>query len=271
MYSFKKKFGNQKNAVYFYWGYNRSIYTKSDINFYSETYDFTVKKAKATDRPVRDFKTYVDPAKITVPQFNIRLGWYFQHRWDISFGYDHMKYVMSNSQSVYVNGYISETTTNTNFVNGQFTDADGLIPIYDHELHYENSNGLNYISVQLNNTVPLYKTNSRNFVIQRRLGVGLGPVLTQTDFDWDGVTYHTTPSFGGFGVSIHTGVRFDFFNRFFFQSNWSGGYINLLKNSTIDNTSYAKQDYLYGQWELLGGVIFYLRSKNGCGSCPDWN
>jgi hypothetical protein len=269
-YSFKKKFGNQKNAMYVYWGYNRSIYTKSDINFYSDTYDFTLKKAKATDRPTTKLENYFNPSKFTVPQFNARVGWYYKHRWDISIGYDHMKYVMQAGQSVYISGYVSETTTSQ--LNGTYSNLDGLIPIRDEDLHYENTNGLNYISLQLNNTKPLFKSNSRNFVIQRRLGIGAGPILTQTDFNWDGVEYHSGMSLSGFGLSLHTGIRFDFFNRFFFQSNWSGGYINLPKNPTIDdNISYAKHDFIYGQWELLGGVLFYIRTKNSCDTCPDWH
>ena len=102
-YSFKKKFGTQKNAMYFYWGYNRAIYGKSDITFYSDDYNFTLLDARAQDRPVRTFKTYVNPTTITVPQFNIRLGWYYKFRWDISIGYDHMKYVMRDNQYVYIN------------------------------------------------------------------------------------------------------------------------------------------------------------------------
>ena len=30
------------NRIYFYWGYNRSIYSKTDIHFHGPGYDFTV-------------------------------------------------------------------------------------------------------------------------------------------------------------------------------------------------------------------------------------
>ena len=268
-YSFKKKFGNQKNTVYFYWGYNRSIYSKSNVRFYSPEYDFTVKKMEASDRPSRSFATYVNPATISVPQFNIRLGWYYKFRWDISFGYDHMKYVMNPNQNLYINGNTGNTTASQ--LNGEYTDNDGLIPIRIGDLHYENTNGLNYISVQLNNTKPIYKSENRKFAIQRRFGIGAGPVITQTDFDWDGKNYHTRLGFSGYGVSVHTGVRFDFFNRFFAQSNWSGGFIHLPKNRTAPNDElFAQQKFVFGQWELLAGVLFYIKTKNDCGTCPDW-
>ncbi len=271
-YSFKKKFGTQKNAMYVYWGYNRAIYTASDIRFYSADYDFTVRDVRAQDRPVRTFSTYVDPTTITVPQFNIRLGWYYKFRWDISIGYDHMKYVMRDNQSLYINGNAGINSTSQ--LNGTYSNLDGLIPIRHEDLHYENTNGLNYVSIQLNNTSPIFKTNDRKFAVQRRVGMGVGPVITQTDFAWDGREYHSAQrqKFAGYGISLHTGLRFDFFNRFFLQSNWSGGFIHLPKNATImELDHFAQQKFLYGQWELLGGVLFYLRSKNGCDTCPDWH
>ncbi len=269
-YSFKKKFGTQKNAAYFYWGYNRSMYSKSDVNFYGPDYNFTVKKLSASDRPSREFATYVNLSTISVPQFNIRVGWYYKFRWDISIGYDHMKYVMDRNQNVYINGDAGVTTTSE--LSGEYTDASGLIPVRHEDLHYENTNGLNYISFQLSNTSPIYKAKNRKFAIQRRAGMGLGPVVTQTDFTWDGLEYHTDFGLSGYGISAHAGVRFDFFNRFFLMSNWSGGFIHLPKNRTAPNDElFAKQKFVYGQWELLGGVLFYLKTKNGCNTCPDWH
>lgn len=271
-YSFKKKFGTQKNAVYFYWGYNRSIYSKSDVRFYGPDYDFTAKDLEASDRPVTDFRTYVDPKNFTVPQFNVRLGWYYKFRWDISIGYDHMKYVMNPGQNLILNGDAGPTTTSQ--LNGEYTDNDGQIGIRPQDLHYENSNGLNYVSFQLNNTAPLYKTKDRKFAIQRRAGMGFGPVITQTDFNWDGVTYFSEykQRLSGYGISLHAGVRFDFFNRFFLQSNWSTGFIHLPKNPTVvDEGQYAQHKFVFGQWELLGGFLFYIKTKNGCDTCPDWH
>ena len=268
-YSHKKKFGTQKNAMYFYWGYNRSMYSKSNIQFSSPDYNFTVLDAEAHDRPSRDIMTYINPATISIPQFNVRIGWYYKHRWDISVGYDHMKYVMADDQTLYIEGYINGTVNSE--LSGIYNVNTGKIPIRSQDLHYENTNGLNYISLQLNNTAPLYKTNNRKFAIQRRFGGGFGPVVTQTDFTWDSEQYSSGFKVAGWGLSLNGGVRFDFFNRFFLLSNWSAGYISLPKNETIQyRDHYAKQQFVFGQWEIVGGVLWYLRTKNACDSCPDW-
>lgn len=269
-YSYKKKFGTQKNAMYFYWGYNRSIYSKSTIEFVGSDYHFKLVKAAAKDRPSNEFITYVNPKTITVPQFNIRVGWYYKHRWDWSVGYDHMKYVMRDEQYLYVNGFVNGTT-NSNLL-GTYTNDNGKVLIREQDLHYENTNGLNYISVQLNNTAPIYKSNNRKIAIQRRLGGGIGPVVTQTDFNWDGDIYHSGIKLGGYGVSLHAGLRFDFFNRFFVQNNFATGFMHLPRNATIvRDGDYANHTFIYGSWEIVGGVLWYLRNKNGCDTCPDWH
>lgn len=271
----KKKFGTQKNTMYFYWGYNRSAYTRSKINFYGPEYNFTAFGVKAEDRPERDIATYFNPTKITVPQFNIRLGWYYKFRWDWSIGYDHMKYVMKKDQSYTLNGVIDGVHT-YNSLNGTFTNATGIVPININELHYENTNGLNYISVQLHNTAPIYKTQNLKFAIQRRLGGGAGVILTQTDFNWDYQTYHSQMKFGGYGISAHAGLRFDFWNRVFAQSSLSTGFMHLPKNATIQNIDpgqrhYASHHFFFIQWDVVVGLLWYVRTKNQCDSCPDWH
>lgn len=269
-YSYKKKFGTQKNAMYFYWGYNRSIFSKSDIRFVGADYDFILKKAAAKDRPSSELKTYLNPATLTVPQFNIRVGWYYKNRWDWSIGWDHMKYVVRDYQDLYINGYINGTTNSS--LNGEYTNNDGKILIRPQDLHYENTDGLNYISVQLNHTVPFFKAQNKKFAISHRLGGGLGPVVTQTDFNWDGQNYHSSQKFGGYGLSVHTGLRFDFFNRFFLQNNYAAGFIHLPKNPTIQRDGdYASHKFVWGSWEIVGGVLWYLKFKNSCDTCPDWH
>lgn len=267
-YSYKKKKAGQFGSMYFFWGYNRSIYTKSTIHFTGDNYDFTIHKAKAHDKPERKFATYVHPAKLTIPQFNLRFGFYTNKNWDISLGYDHMKYVMTNGQEAKLTGYIDESANE--YLNGQFNNE--IYVIHDDIIHYENSNGLNYISLQATYNKLLYQTQQRKFAVRGRLGVGLGPVVTQTDFIFNGQDFHTLQKLSGFGGSVHTGIRLEFFDRFFAQSNWSGGTISLPHLQTIANTdNYANQTFVYGDWQLVGGVFWYLKFKNGCDSCPDWH
>src|SRR3972149_8634160 len=81
-----------KGNFFFYWGYNRSAYTKSDIHFHGDGYHFSISDVEATDSPTKEFITYVKPNTFTIPQYNYRLGYFLTDKVFISLGEDHMKY-----------------------------------------------------------------------------------------------------------------------------------------------------------------------------------
>jgi hypothetical protein len=272
-YSYKKKKITQKGSMYLFWGYNRSVYGKSTIHFTGSGYDFTIHKAKAVDKPETKISNYYNITTLTIPQFNIRMGYYTNGNWDLSVGYDHMKYVMLPSQEAKLTGYIDESANE--YLNGKFNNE--IYVITDKKIHYENSNGLNYITFQATYNHLLYATKSKKMALRGRLGFGGGAVVTQTDFNF-GNNYvfdqfsHTDLKLTGFGGSLHSGLRLEFFNRLFVQSNWSAGVISLPNLQTVrDTDSRAQQVLTYADWQLVGGVFWYLKFKNGCNSCPDWH
>src|SRR5690554_5562649 len=65
---------SEKGAFYLYWGYNRSAYTQSDLHLKGRGYDFTMKNMTASDNPEKLSMSYLNIEKITIPQFNVRLG-----------------------------------------------------------------------------------------------------------------------------------------------------------------------------------------------------
>ena len=67
-----------KNRVYAYWGWNRGYFTNSDIHFSGDGFDFMLKDVIAKDRQSEfSFRTYFHPAKLTIPQTNYGIGFYF--------------------------------------------------------------------------------------------------------------------------------------------------------------------------------------------------
>src|SRR5690554_7026807 len=95
-----------KGGFYFYWGYNRSAYTKSDLRLVGRGYDFTMKDMTASDNPEKLSASYLDIKKLTIPQFNLRLGYFFKDKWALTLGYDHMKYLMDHPQQITLDGYV---------------------------------------------------------------------------------------------------------------------------------------------------------------------
>ncbi len=74
------------NRLYIYWGYNRSVFSTSDIHFHGMGYDFTVYHVTAHDRPSKfTFDNYFNPSHISIPQYNIRMGFYVFRNFHLSF------------------------------------------------------------------------------------------------------------------------------------------------------------------------------------------
>lgn len=141
----KKKEADAKGTLFFYWGYNRSFYTKSNIQFKGSGYDFTMAGARAHDNPSKLGWHYLNPTSLTVPQFNVRIGYYIKNNWAISVGYDHLKYIFADHNQVRLSGYIEPGLDTESNLSGNYDNVDYTTDRTN--FHYENSDGLNYLRV----------------------------------------------------------------------------------------------------------------------------
>ena len=258
-----------KRAMFFYWGYNRSFYTDSKISFFGPGYDFSLAGVQATDRPSQEFKTYVNPSTLTVPQFNARIGFNFKKKWALSFGYDHMKYVIVHGPTYLLSGRINPLIDPISNWSGDYNAE----PVTTDEsiLHYENTNGMNYIRAEISHIDKLVRA-SNAFAIYSVSGLGAGLVLNYNDFTFAGEKSMTTLSMSGVGASAHLGLRLEFFRHFFLQANNSVGFLyqHRVKTRGNDPYAYARQSLGYFQSDIVLGGIFYLRPKDNCNTCPNW-
>lgn len=253
-------------TFYGYWGYNRSYYTKSDLHFVGTGYDFNLKGSVAKDNPSYQFKQYVNPTTITVPQFNARIGYYFKNQWAISLGYDHMKYVYQNGNNVLLSGKIEPGADDVTFGAGTYSDFP--VTTDTSTFHYENSNGLNYIRTEIIKTNLLY--TKKWFELTSNVGLGTGVLLSFNDFKFAGQKDRVTISLSGLAVSAHADLRFEFGNHFFVRTGLSAGYMNQLhvKTRPDDDSAYARHQYGYAQMDMALGFNFILYDPSKCNTCP---
>jgi hypothetical protein len=258
-----------KRAMFVYWGYNRSFYTDSKISFFGPGYDFSLAGVQATDRPSPEFKTYVNPSTLTVPQFNARIGFNFKKKWALSFGYDHMKYVMVHGPTYLLSGRINPLIDPISNWSGDYNTEP--VTTDESTFHYENTNGMNYIRAEISHIDKLVRA-SNAFAIYSVSGLGAGLVLNYNDFTFAGEKSMTTLSMSGVGASAHLGLRLEFFRHFFLQANNSVGFLyqHRVKTRGNDPYAYARQSLGYFQSDLVLGGIFYLRPKDNCNTCPNW-
>jgi len=272
-YGGKKKESTEKGTMFLYWGYNRTHYTKSNLRFVGPGYDFTLNGAKAVDRPEPfSVDSYFNPRNITIPQFNVRVGYYYKKDWALSFGYDHFKYYLKNGNHVNLTGQIDpgdDTVTNWS------CSYDGQPVVTDfNTLHYENTNGMNYIRAELMRSFDWYKPRNgkRNFVVTGILGLSVGTILSVNDFNFAGQFDRVTYSISGYGVSAHSGVRLEFFKHLFIQADLNTGFVHQLRVRTRpnDRSSYARQALGFIEYNAVIGGLFYIKTKKKCNDCPSW-
>ncbi|MBA5791172.1 hypothetical protein H1R17_00485 [Flavobacterium sp. xlx-214] len=248
---------SNKGKFFLYWGANRGFYSSSDIHFKGDDYNFTVHNTKAVDKPKGWHIDYINPTRMTIPQTNFRLGYYFTDKYSISFGFDHMKYVMVNGQEAFVDG------TYPNKGNYGEVLENGNTKITDEFLQFEHTDGLNYVNLELARTediskfVGIYNTDKVQF--NAIAGVGSGVLFPRTNAKVLGRERNDEFKVAGFGVSAKGGVNVTVFKHFFVQYETKVGYINILKTPVSNKPNeYAKHDFTFLESVFVVGGLFRL-------------
>lgn len=250
-----------EKGIYAYWGWNRAWYTKSDIAFKGETYDFTLSDVKAYDRPTAfGLSPYFNPLLITIPQYNFRLGYIINEHFDISICDDHMKYVVQQNQYIPIEGFIEDVHPE---FNGTYTKGDE-IRFTDAFMNYEHTDGLNYINIELRyryNLLSFFNNQSKNFKINSVTGVGTGPMLPKTNVRFAGFQRNDEFHLAGFGIGILQGFQAIWKNHFFIITEAKTGYINMPDiRTTRFEVDRAKQSFSFFQWNLSLGYQLNFRA-----------
>jgi hypothetical protein len=258
-----KKPYSRKGEYYFFWGYNRSEYAKSDISFKGPGYDFTLQNVTAKDLPIPlSAEEYLDITRLSIPQYNFRFGYFLNDHWAISIGSDHMKYVMDNDQLSSLSGHISATVSdpaisvNPAYV-GDFDHKPFVISSKDF-LTYEHTDGFNYFHIELDRYDRIWKAQNNIQGLDWLVGVGAGTLIPRSDVRLFTQGRNNHFNFAGYGVSIKTGLRFDLSRRLFFQTDVMGGFVRLNNVHTTgrDDIDYAQQSIWFGQFYGALGYKF---------------
>ena len=238
-----KRTAKNKGTFFIYWGWNREAYTNSDIHFQGTNYDFTLQDVQAKDRQSPfAFDTYFK--NITIPQYNLRIGYFLTEKYSISFGVDHMKYVMVSTQNTTIDGNIYET---------KYSKSPFLIDT--NFLRFEHTDGLNYLNLEVRRQHKFYqyKKISINFIE----GVGAGILLPRTNTMLLNNPRYDQFHLAGFGLGAMVGLNVEFWNRFFIQAEGKTGYINMPDiRTTMHEEDKASQQFGWIQGNVVFGVRF---------------
>lgn len=248
----------KKGEFFLYWGYNWDWYSNSDIQFEGDDYNFELKDVIADDHQTDwSFDRYFHPGNLTLPQYNLRLGYYFSDHYSVSLGIDHMKYVVRQGQTAQISGYIGASGSPYDGV----YDNNAIV-IEEGFLEFEHTDGLNYINAEVRRLDELYSFH-KNIQLNMFVGAGFGGIYPKTNTTLINKERYDEFNLAGWGAHMLFGVNVTFFRHFFIQTELKGGFINMPNIRTTQSPSdSANQHFFFGQYNFnLGGTINFLENK----------
>lgn len=250
----KKTFG-KKGTMFVFWGWNRAAFSKSDIHFKGNGYDFVLHNVVAHDRPSDLSWDYINPKEVSIPQFNFRYGYFIKDNLAIVIAQDHMKYVMDQNQTVDITGNISDPVYANMVQNGKINLADEKF------LTFEHTDGLNYV----NAGVEKYKniSSKEKVEILWAYGGGLGVMFPKSNVKLFGNERSDRFHVAGFGADVRTNINFIFWKRLMARVEAKFGYINMpdVKTTLNNKPDKASHDFVFGQINFGVGYVFNIKNK----------
>lgn len=239
------------------WGWNRSIYSNSDIRFTGNGYDFTLYNVAAVDRPESISADFINPVKLTIPQTNLRITWSFNEHYTAGFGFDHMKYVMVQDQSVPVKGDLPDGAAITNDVAN-----DHRIILSDDLLTYEHTDGLNYIHLHAARIDHVVSVPALRMDVSAYEGATLGVLMPRTACRLPGKLLNDQYHVSGVGMGLKAGVRTTFFKHVVLTMEASGGRIMMPDVRTSNASSdRASQSFWFVEGTLMLGASIAIGER----------
>jgi len=247
-----------KGRFYAFWGWNKGWYTNSDIRFKGNNYNFKLNAVEATDRQTPfSWETYFKPTTITIPQTNLRFGYFINDKIDISIGVDHMKYVVRANQQTEISGEINDET----IYDGNYNNDDFIIT--KDFLEFEHTDGLNYLNAEITYNRDLLKflrikSNPNIVQLNYLVGFGAGAMMPKSNVTLLNNKRHDAFHLAGYGFAAKGGLDLILFKYLNIRTEYKGGFIHLVDIRTTESANdKARQRFLFSQLNILFGVTFY--------------
>ncbi len=245
----------KKGKMFVFWGWNRAGFTNSDIRFKGAGYDFTLENVVAHDRPSALSLDYINPGKVSIPQFNFRLGYFIKDNLALVIGQDHMKYVMDQDQTVGFKGNISDPVYAAMVQNGQVNLED------EQFLTFEHTDGLNYVNLGLEKYQTLLSKEKVD--VTWAYGGGAGVMFPKSNVKLFGNERSDRFHVAGFGLDLRTNINAIFWKHWMARVEGKFGYINMpdIKTTLNNKPDKASQDFVFYQINFGIGYTFNTRKN----------
>lgn len=247
--AFFPKSTTHNGEAFISWGWNKSAFADSDIRFKGTNYDFTVANVQADDRPTSfSFGEYFSPTTFTLPQTNLKVGYFISDHYAVTLAFDHMKYVVSNDQYVEIDGYIDMEES---AYNGEYYGEE--IFLHHRFIRFEHTDGLNYWNVGLSRWDDVFYIEKIKTTLSITEGAGAGILYPRTNSMILGKERHDKFHVSGYGVDLHVGLNLNIFKYFFLQLDAKGGFIHMPWIRTTD----SRDDEALQHFTFISGAFSF--------------
>ena len=154
-----------------------------------------------------------------------------------------------------IDGYIANT--NSAYDN---TYNNQSILIDEKFLMFEHSDGLNYVNFELRHTDEFL--SFKNISISLKEGIGVGFLYPRTNTTLLGKERYDEFHLSGYGISGVLGINITFYDKFFFQTEYKGGFIDMPSvRTTLSKADTASHNFFFSQFNILFGGVIHLKSS----------
>ena len=184
----------------------------------------------------------------------------------LSLGWDHMKYVVTDGQTVKVNGFVNAQSSSPSIaVDPAYIGTFNQTPLVLDPVkfvHLEHTDGYNYASIELEHYNHLYQSTKGRFAIDWMQGVGIGALIPRSDVHVFGVGQNNFWNLAGAGASLKTGLKFNFSKLLFFETSVKTGSTKLWDiHTTGRSVDHAEQAIYFAEFYAALGFTLVGSSK----------
>jgi hypothetical protein len=232
-------------AFYFSWGYNQEWYSRSDVHVTQKNLgnEYTLENVKAHDH--KGWDQHFLQQELTIPQYNWRIGCYFNEKQDLGFelNFDHTKYIIAQGQQVQVNGKLDGKNVDLAV---SFNSANGF--------YYYLNNGANFLLFNVVKRVGLYHTDNNYLRIDLTGKAGVGPVVPHVENSLFGKANNPHFQVGGWNAGLETALRVTIMRYGFVEFSQKIDHARYSNLKIYEGT--AKQHFNTYELILSAGCIF---------------
>lgn len=197
-----------RGSFYFSWGYNTEWYTRSNVKVSQPDLgnDYSFKNIKGHDHRGWDDGLFSKP--FTIPQYNYRLGYFFNDKRDlgVEINFDHTKFIFEQDQQADIKGTLNGKSIDSTVT---FNEANGFF--------YYLNNGANFLLFNLVKRWHYCNDKSGNIKTDFLLKGGVGPVIPHVENSFFGQKNEPHFQIGGWNMGTELAVRTTFYKHVYLE------------------------------------------------------